>query len=220
MKPPHNRTLLLAAGFTVLGLAMALLLFGGSLFRDGLLSNGLFGIGGAAATEPSTLPQVPEFTQPAVGVVELGATSGDLLEVGDEAYPFSLPDVEGNVVSLSDFRGRPVMLNFWATWCLPCRIEMPELQEALLAYQEDELAILSINEEESKEAVQTFFAEFDLSLTALLDSEGTVGELYRIINMPATVFINPEGQVTAIHRGILSRSQIDDYLAETMNSGG
>jgi len=222
MKSPNTRPLLLIAGFALLGLALALLLFGGVLFGISF-SNEEGATPAAVASNAGDIPileQVPEFTRPEVGIVELGANSGALIEVGDAAYDFSLNDLNGNTISLSDFRGRPVMLNFWATWCGPCRIEMPELQQTLHDYEGDELAILAINQEESHELVQEFFAEFDLSLTPLLDSEGTVGELYSIVNFPSTVFINPDGQVTAIHRGILGRSQIDQYLAETIPTGG
>jgi peroxiredoxin len=212
----NARSTFLVAGFALLGLAMALLIFG----------NVLFGVSSGADENSGDAPilqQVPEFTEPEVGVAGLnsgGGDLGDLIEVGDAADDFSLNDLDGNLVTLSDFRGRPVMLNFWATWCLPCRVEMPELQQALHDYQDENLVVLAINQQESPEAVEEFFEEFDLSLTPLLDSEGTVGQRYRMLNLPGTVFINPDGQITAIHRGILAREQIDEYLAETIPSGG
>jgi peroxiredoxin len=209
MKSPITRPLLFVAGLAFLGLAMALLIFGDALFGAD-----------PGTDDPSILPQVPQFTRPAAGVAQLSPGSSELLEVGDAASDFSLNDLDGTLVSLSDFRGRPLMLNFWATWCVPCRVEMPELQQTLQDYQEKDLAILTINQQESSTAVQSFFEEFDLSLIALLDSDGTVGRLYGMVGLPGTVFVNPDGQVTAIHRGILAREQIDDYLAETIPPGG
>lgn len=212
MKATNNtRLLLLVAGFSLLGLAMVLLIFGDVLFGGRPTSSG---------NGESSLPQVPQFTQPEVGIAELATSSGDLIEVGDTAYDFSLNDLDGNLVSLSDYRGRPVILNFWATWCVPCRVEMPELQQALNDYEDEGLAILALNQQESREAVEAFFEEFDLSLTPLLDSEGTVSRLYSIVVFPGTVFINADGQVTAIHRGTLVREQIDDYLGEMIGVEG
>lgn len=211
MKAPNTRTFLLIAGIGLLGLAMALLIFGNVLFggRPTPSNNG-----------ESGLQQIPQFSQPEVGVVELATSSGDLIEVGDTAYDFTLNDLNGNPVSLSDFRGRPVILNFWATWCVPCRVEMPELQQALDDYADEELVILALNQQESREAVEVFFEEFNLSLTPLLDSEGTVSKLYSIVVFPGTIFINPNGQVTGIHRGVLVREQIDDYLGEMIGVEG
>jgi peroxiredoxin len=213
MTPRNTRALLFVAGFALLGLALMLLVFGGVLL--GMSSGAAEGAGGAP-----DMPQVPAFTEPEHGIATLAPGSGDWLEAGDAAYEFSLNDLDGNPVSLSDFRGRPVMLNFWATWCVPCRVEMPELQQALSDYQDQNLIILAINQQESPDEVQTFFEEYDLSLTPLLDSDGEVGRLYSMINLPGTVFIDPDGQVTAIHRGILAREQIDEYLAETIPDGG
>lgn len=212
MKATNNtRLLLLVAGFSLLGLALVLLLFGDVLFGGRPTSSG---------NGESSLPQVPQFTQPEVGIAELATSSGDLIQVGDTAYDFTLNDLDGNLISLSDYRGRPVILNFWATWCVPCRVEMPELQQALNDYEDEGLAILALNQQESREAVEAFFEEFDLSLTSLLDSEGTVSRLYSIVVFPGTVFINADGQVTAIHRGVLVREQIDDYLGEMIGVEG
>lgn len=212
MKATNNtRLLLLVAGFSLLGLALVLLLFGDVLFGGRPTSSG---------NGESSLPQVPQFTQPEVGIAELATSSGDLIQLGDTAYDFTLNDLDGNLISLSDYRGRPVILNFWATWCVPCRVEMPELQQALNDYEDEGLAILALNQQESREAVEAFFEEFDLSLTSLLDSEGTVSRLYSIVVFPGTVFINADGQVTAIHRGVLVREQIDDYLGEMIGVEG
>jgi peroxiredoxin len=201
--------LLIIAGFVVLGLALTLVIFGGNLF-------GNTDQPAAAETDGSILEQVPAFKPAEISANQL-PTGGGLLEPGTLAYDFALNDVDGNLVQLSDFAGQPVIINFWATWCAPCRIEMPELEAAYQAYQDEGLVILALDQQESIEDVATFFDELGLSFTAVLDNEGTISELYGVANiLPTTFFINRDGEVTAIHRGPMVQSQIDAYLADTV----
>ncbi|GIK54470.1 MAG: hypothetical protein BroJett015_01330 [Chloroflexota bacterium] len=190
----------------MLGLAFALFIFGS-------------GWGNAAVSQPqsSILEQVPANTGSRTGLAQLPS---DRLTTGDPAYDFALLDLDGNVVQLADFHGRPVILNFWATWCAPCRLEMPELQAAYSQYQDDGLVILALNQEESPQLVRKFFVdEMGLTFTPLLDSEGVVAELYGVNRFfPSSFFINGAGEITAIHRGMLAASQIEAYLAETIKS--
>jgi peroxiredoxin len=94
---------------------------------------------------------------------------------------------------------------------------MPELEATYQAYQNEGLVILALNQQEQAENVANFFTELGLNFTAVLDSEGTVAELYGSANiLPTTYFINGDGQITAIHRGPMVQSQIDGYLAETI----
>ena len=194
-----NRSLVLAVGgFFLLGLALALLLFGGSLFNKSNDENQV------------DLPQIPTS---AAGTSLSNTTP---LTVGDRAHDFLLPDLDGNSVALSDFEGRPVIVNFWATWCAPCRLEMPELQNAYEAHQEAGLALLAVNAQEQEQQVREFFDELGFSFTPLLDEDGQVGRAYGALGLPSTYFINAAGEVTAVHRGILTEGQIDDYLAITL----
>lgn len=200
----HN-PLLIIGGFVLLGLAVALLLFGGDLF-------------GRDEETAVTLPQVPAQSD-SLQAGEI--SSSGPLAVGDAAYDFTLQDLDGNSVSLSDLHGRPVILNFWATWCGPCRIEMPELQAAYEARQDDGLVILALDQQEQADIVREFFyGQMGLTFTPLLDSEGAVSDSYGANRvLPTTFFINPAGEVTVIHRGPMTRSQIDGYLAETIPTG-
>ena len=164
------------------------------------------------------MEQVPAFETAETSAVTL-PTGGGLLEIGDLAYDFSLNDVNGNPVMLSDHLGQPVIINFWATWCGPCRVEMPELEAAYQAHQENGLVILALNQQESAEDVANFFEELGLNFTAVLDTEGTVSQLYGVANvLPTTFFINENGEVTVIHRGPMVQSQIDGYLADTLST--
>jgi peroxiredoxin len=159
---------------------------------------------------------VPAFESAGTNSVQLPIGGGPL-ELGDLAYDFTLNDVNGNQVRLSELAGQPVIINFWATWCAPCRVEMPELEAAYQAHQEDGLVILALDQQEPTEDVGLFFEELGLNFTAVLDNEGTISELYGVANiLPTTFFINGNGEVTAIHRGPMVQSQIDDYLADTI----
>jgi peroxiredoxin len=96
---------------------------------------------------------------------------------------------------------------------------MPELEAAYQAHQEEGLIILALDQQEPAEDVSIFFAELGLNFTAVLDTEGTVSQLYGVANiLPTTFFINRNGEVTAIHRGPMVQSQIDDYLANTLSA--
>mgnify|MGYP003573528879 CR=1 FL=1 len=196
--------LLLIGGLFLLGLAIALLLFGNQLFS------------GWMQKEASNLEQIPSLEGVNREDVPLPA-SGAPLNVGDVAHNFSLPDLDGQQVMLEDFRGKPVVINFWATWCPPCRIEMPEFQRTFEEHQEDNLVILAVNVAEQPEDVRSFFYdEMGYTYTPLLDEESQVAEAYGAIGLPSTFFVNAEGEVTAVHRGLLTQSQLNNYLEDTI----
>ncbi len=165
----------------------------------------------------AALQSIPAFSGTAESGGILGETEG-LPEPGETAPDFALPDLAGETVRLSDLRGRPVVLNFWATWCAPCRIEMPMLEQAA-ADGGDDLAVLVINQGETAEQVGAFFDDVGLSLPALLDSDGEVGRAYGAVYLPSTFIIGPDGIVSAVHHGILSREELDGYLAALAETG-
>lgn len=132
-------------------------------------------------------------------------------EVDAPAPDFSLQSLDGSLVTLGELKGLPVIINFWATWCGPCRVEMPTFQ----AYQdqfEGELVILAINASESQQDVNQFVDELDLNLRVLLDPEGEVEKQYRVRGLPTTYFIDESGVIQYIHLGLLSDSQLGGYL--------
>lgn len=144
----------------------------------------------------------------------------ELVKEGGVAPDFELATLSGETVRLSDYAGRPVILNFWATWCAPCRVEMPELQRAYDRFGADGPVILTINQEESAEQVGEFFADVGLTLPALLDPKGRVGLTYGAVFLPTTVVVDPDGIVTKIHRGMISGDAIDGYLERFTPSEG
>lgn len=137
------------------------------------------------------------------------------LTPGQAAPDFAAPDLAGHTLRLEAYRGRPVLLNFWATWCAPCRREMPVLQAVHAAQPSTGLALLSINQDaaESQDLVRAFVTTGGITFPALLDPEGTIAARYNIVLLPSTVFIHPTGTLAAVHYGPLSQGQIARYLA-------
>ena len=104
-----------------------------------------------------------------------------------------LKDLNGKPVSLSDFRGKIVFLNFWTTWCYACRIEMPDMEKLHQKFKNKNFVIVTINLQEPVSQVKQFFEEFKLSFTALLDSDGEVGAHFMITAIPTTFILDKEG---------------------------
>jgi thiol-disulfide isomerase/thioredoxin len=104
-----------------------------------------------------------------------------------------LKDLNGRPVSLSDFRGKIVFLNFWTTWCYACRIEMPDMEKLHQKFKNKDFAMVSINLQESASQVKQFFKDFKLTFTALLDSNGEVGAHFMITSIPTTFILDKEG---------------------------
>ena len=123
--------------------------------------------------------------------------------IGNPAPDFSLPSLNGQRIGLQGFSGKPVILNFWATWCAPCKDEMP-LLEAISKKYGSGLAVIAINEGDSLSAVKEFVAKENLDLQILLDEESEVGDLYKLSGYPTSVFIDGKGIIQAIYLGELS----------------
>lgn len=118
----------------------------------------------------------------------------DVQAQGDQAKDFVLKDLQGNEVQLSDFRGKGVMLNFWGSWCDPCKGEMPFINEA---YQKKVpgVVVLAVNIRETKLAVQNFVNQDHIKFPVLLDSGGIVTQDYNIVPIPTTFLIDKNGKI-------------------------
>ena len=119
------------------------------------------------------------------------------------AIDFQLQNLDGDEVKLSDFAGQPVMLNFWAIRCPPCRDEMPFFQEV---YEDEEwiqkgLVILAVNDQENADDVRFFMEENRFSFTVLLDITGEVGYIYNIMGLPTTLVIDKDGIIRGARIG-------------------
>ena len=119
---------------------------------------------------------------------------------GFTAPDFSLDQMQGGEITLSDLRGKAVILNLWASWCLPCRAEMPAMQRVYEANRDRGLEILAIHAtyQDSLAAAQAFVDEHHLTFPILLDSTGEVANLYRLRSLPTTFFIDPQGIIQQV----------------------
>jgi len=127
---------------------------------------------------------------------------------------FALYSLTDDRIELSNFIGQPIILNFWASWCGPCRYEMPELVRIYESYQDKGLAILAINMTFQDElgAVHDFVDEFDLPFSVLLDEDGTVTNEYYILGVPMTFFIKADGTILSQYIGAMRGQQIDVFV--------
>lgn len=131
--------------------------------------------------------------------------------VGAPAPDFSLKTVDGESIRLSELRGKVVAVNFWATWCAPCRLEMPDLQSRAEQFP-DRLVVLGVNFAETAEEVAAFREEVGVDFPLLLDPEADVQRLYRVLGYPTTFFVDEQGTIRFQHIGLMSGGQLDEYL--------
>lgn len=130
--------------------------------------------------------------------------------IGHPAPDFVLESLSGNTVHLSELQGHPILLNFWATWCGPCRQEMPLL--AKYHQSQPDLVMLAVNAGEERDQVKAFRDEFGLMFDVLLDPEGRVQSLYDIRGYPTTFFLDERGIVRAVVMGALDETSLPRYL--------
>ena len=141
--------------------------------------------------------------------------SGQAPQVGKLAPDFQLPNLEGQSISLSDFRGNPVLINFWASWCYPCIYEMPFIQEVYEEWSARGLVVLAINKGESLSTVKDFMQSGNYSFPVLLDINQDVALEYSIRSIPTTFFIDKDGIIQAIKLGpFLSKADIENSLSK------
>lgn len=171
----------------------------------------------------SVATQVYHFTSFAIlGPKELGPpgtpTPAQGTQVGNLAPDFELQSLDGQSVSLSDLQGKPVLLNFWATWCRPCVSEMPYLQEIHDEWAGKGLALLAVNIGESSAKVKEFIQNHNLSLPVLLDSNQDVALEYNIRYIPTTFFIDKNGIIQAVKFGAFSsKAEIEEILSKIIS---
>ena len=139
-------------------------------------------------------PSIPELTGESIQnrLVNLGI---GVSEEGIESIDFELEDLTGKPKKLSSYRGKVVFLNFWATWCGPCRVEMPSMQRLYERFKKDGLEIVAVDLQEGRKQVQAFVNELELTFPVLLDIEGSVGQTYDARAIPTTYLIDREGLI-------------------------
>ena len=141
------------------------------------------------------------------------------LAPGNPAPDFTLKSLDGGQITVSEYRGRLVLINFWASWCPPCRIEMPELVRTYEEHKDTGFTILGINLtfQDALPEVAAFVEEFNMTFPVLLDETGKVTtEKYRLLGLPMSVFVDRQGAFRRIHIGLMTADQIREFTAEIM----
>lgn len=146
--------------------------------------------------------------------IKLGAVGGPAPKVGEPAPDFTLQDMDGKVVRLSDFRGQTLVLNFWATWCAPCRQEFPEFVATYERNKDKGLAIIGVNIKENVRSVRKFADDFGARFPVVIDADGSVASQYRIQGLPVTWFIDGEGIIQGQVIGLVTKGLLRTNLAE------
>ncbi|WP_461205333.1 TlpA family protein disulfide reductase [Clostridium sp. DL1XJH146] len=134
------------------------------------------------------------------------------LEVGKESPDFTLTDLEGNDVSLSDYKGKYVLINFWATWCHFCVEEMPDLEK--FNNENEDIVVLAVNVKESHAEAEKFVNDGGYTFTTLLDDKGTVSNDYLVAAFPTSYFIDKEGLFLGRVQGMMTYEQMNGILAQ------
>jgi thiol-disulfide isomerase/thioredoxin len=133
--------------------------------------------------------------------------------IGEKAPDFQLLRSDGTAVRLSDFRGKVVWLNFWATWCVPCKQELPDIQKIYDEKRGDGLEVLEINYQEGRADALAYFEARNLTLPLLLDS-GSVFEQYKLQGLPDSFFIDRDGNLSSMYIGLLTEDKMRQRLAD------
>lgn len=132
--------------------------------------------------------------------------------IGQPAPDFELARIDGSLVRLSDLRGKVVWINFWATWCQPCRKELPDIQKLYDELRADGLEVLTLNWKDPADEARAYFDDAGLTLPMLLDHRGSVYDQYRLQGLPDSFFIDPEGNLAALYFGYLTETKMRERL--------
>ena len=150
----------------------------------------------------------------AVAALTLGLclSAGSVMAVPGKgkAPDFTLKSMSGSNVKLSEHRGEVVMINFWASWCAPCRQEMPLLEDLYKRYKDGGFTLLGVNVEEDSSAAQNLLKQVRVSFPILFDNTNSVSQLYKVEAMPSTVILDRDGNVRYLHKGYLPGYE-DEY---------
>ncbi len=137
------------------------------------------------------------------------------------APDWALESLDGDRLTLSGLRGQVVVLNFWATWCPPCRNEMPAIEEVYRTYRDQGLAVMAINVQEAEQQTRAFVDEMGLTFPVLPDRDGSVSTIYRVTSLPTTFVIDRAGTIREIAvGGPLSRAYIASTVAPLLAEEG
>lgn len=141
-------------------------------------------------------------------------------QLGDQASDFTLRDIAGQEVRLSSFRGRPVLLTFWATWCEPCKVEMPEIQKAYDQHKANGFVVLAVNFGEKAEKAKAHAEQHGMSFPVLVDRRANVASQYTVVSLPVSLFIDAGGVIRErVFGGTLTVKRIEEILQRLTATG-
>lgn len=160
--------------------------------------------------EPLALDQFPQGL--GRGFPQVAAVpEGQRAVIGEDAPNFSFVLADAQGTSLADLTGKPVVINFWATWCGPCRHEMPDL--VALHEENPDLIVLAVNLQEDLERVRPFAEEFAMTMPVILDMDGNIGRAYGVRGLPVTIFINSDRKIASRWDGMLTAPLLAERVA-------
>ncbi|GAB6876964.1 TlpA family protein disulfide reductase [Thermaerobacter litoralis] len=166
------------------------------------------GTPGAGQNPPGSSGQVP------------APPEGPVVAPGTPAPDFTLRELEGRPVSLSNFRGKVVFLNFWASWCYPCRQEMPEIRKLVDRMPDDVVVVgVTTSDPASPDEIKAYVEENGYDWVFVYDEGSRVGRQYRIVYLPTSYFIDPDGVVRARHIGPMTAEQMERYIQQARPGG-
>jgi peroxiredoxin len=148
---------------------------------------------------------------------ETSATVQTGIQKGDKAVDFTLERMDGEVTKLSDYKGKKVILNFWATWCPPCKAEMPHMEKFYQENKEHNVVILAVNltaSESDESNVRAFIKDYRLTFPVLMDTDGRIGDTYQAISIPTTYFIDSNGIIQQKLVGPMSKDTLEDLIGK------
>jgi peroxiredoxin len=138
--------------------------------------------------------------------------------MGEQAPNFVLKDLQGKEVSLEDYKGKGVLINFWASWCEPCKAEMPALNNIHKKYKDKGVEVIGINAGDTELVAKTFTKEMGLEFPVVLDPKGDVQKAYKVIPLPTSFLIDKDGKVVKMITGERTEEQFEEYIKEILPS--
>jgi peroxiredoxin len=151
----------------------------------------------------------------ATGLPQSWSMGSRVPAVGMPAEDFALPGLDGKEQRLSQYRGKIVLLNFWATWCKPCTTEMPAMQASFDRLRDKGFVVLAINEPEDEAKVREHIKQYGHTFPVLMDRDNKVANQFGVFGLPVSVFIDQQGRVQEyIKGGLLTEQMINDVVAK------
>jgi cytochrome c biogenesis protein CcmG, thiol:disulfide interchange protein DsbE len=134
-----------------------------------------------------------------------------LPKIGAQIPDFKVTDLKGNKVTGNSFQGKPLIINFWATWCAPCKLELPLLQDTAHKYEKN-INLIAVDSDETGEVVKKYVAQNNYNLPVMMDESGEMSNAFGVHAFPVTFFIDEKGILQSIHIGQLDEKLIATYL--------